>query len=222
MMQARWVNADRRCRRVGAGRARALAHPRRPSRTTAVETAIRSGTWSSGSGAASSAGLACATRTTPEIDYRERSPLVVPPSRDLPPPQAKATPKNPAWPNDPDVAKARKAAEAKRKLNAGSDLSRRLDNQGNPITPDQLNRPGGAPVRHPTVPMRRLRALMLTGGRLPRPSSAISAGCSRCGPGASAATPDETGTFTTEPSRDHAHRAAARLPDAVRRPSPMA
>ena len=91
-------------------------------------------------------GLGLRDPNTPTIEYRERSPLVVPPSRDLPPPQAKARPNDPAWPNDPDVAKARKAADAKKKLNAGSDLSRAIDRQGNAITPDQLNRPGGVPA----------------------------------------------------------------------------
>src|SRR5262245_34531356 len=41
------------------------------------------------------------------IEYRERSPLVVPPSTDLPRPEANAAANNPAWPVDPDV-KARK------------------------------------------------------------------------------------------------------------------
>ena len=47
------------------------------------------------------------------IDYRERSPLVVPPKLDLPPPAADATPA-PNWPKDPDEAR-RKAAIAARK-----------------------------------------------------------------------------------------------------------
>ena len=39
----------------------------------------------------------------PGIDYRERSPLVIPPTRDLPPPQAgDPALRNPAWPRDPD------------------------------------------------------------------------------------------------------------------------
>jgi hypothetical protein len=39
----------------------------------------------------------------PGIDYRERSPLVIPPTRDLPPPQAAAaTTANPAWPREPE------------------------------------------------------------------------------------------------------------------------
>src|SRR5437764_6879576 len=37
------------------------------------------------------------------IDYRERSPLVIPPTRDLPPPQAAGTAtRNAAWPREPD------------------------------------------------------------------------------------------------------------------------
>src|SRR3954469_23331727 len=37
------------------------------------------------------------------IDYRERSPLVIPPTRDLPPPQAAGSAsRNPAWPREPD------------------------------------------------------------------------------------------------------------------------
>jgi hypothetical protein len=49
------------------------------------------------------------------IDYRERSPLVVPPQLDLPPPAAAAAEVNaPNWPKDPDE-KRRKAALAARK-----------------------------------------------------------------------------------------------------------
>ena len=49
------------------------------------------------------------------IDYRERSPLVVPPKIDLPPPaSATAEVKAPNWPKDPDEAR-RKAAIAARK-----------------------------------------------------------------------------------------------------------
>lgn len=49
------------------------------------------------------------------IDYRERSPLVVPPRIDLPPPAAAAAEVNaPNWPKDPDE-KRRKAALAARK-----------------------------------------------------------------------------------------------------------
>jgi len=42
------------------------------------------------------------------IDYRARAPIVVPPKLDLPPP--KTSVRDPAWPNDPDIAEARRAA----------------------------------------------------------------------------------------------------------------
>src|SRR5882672_531720 len=48
------------------------------------------------------------------IDYRERSPLVVPPKLDLPPPASSAEIKAPNWPKDPDEQR-RKAAIAARK-----------------------------------------------------------------------------------------------------------
>jgi hypothetical protein len=49
------------------------------------------------------------------IEYRERAPLVVPPSRNLPPPVSEgAAISNPAWPNDPDVQERKRRADAKR------------------------------------------------------------------------------------------------------------
>jgi hypothetical protein len=52
-----------------------------------------------------------------QIEYRERAPLVVPPSRNLPPPHsATAGANNPAWPKDPDAERQkREAAAAKKK-----------------------------------------------------------------------------------------------------------
>jgi hypothetical protein len=49
--------------------------------------------------------------TGPEIEYRERSPLVVPPRSTLPPPQAPAAQRASNWPNDPDVARRRASEE---------------------------------------------------------------------------------------------------------------
>jgi hypothetical protein len=49
------------------------------------------------------------------IDYRERSPLVLPPGKDLPPPEANAAAKKAAdWPDDADLKRARKRKEAER------------------------------------------------------------------------------------------------------------
>ena len=54
----------------------------------------------------------------PGIDYRERSPLVIPPTLDLPPPQAAgAAARNPAWPREPD----RKSRGAQAKPNTACD-----------------------------------------------------------------------------------------------------
>jgi hypothetical protein len=44
----------------------------------------------------------------PRIEYRDRSPLVIPPTRDLPPPES-ATVDNPNWPKDPDQQPKKKA-----------------------------------------------------------------------------------------------------------------
>jgi hypothetical protein len=49
--------------------------------------------------------------TSKDIDFRERSPLVIPPTRDLPPPQDATKINDPAWPNDPDKRKPVKQAK---------------------------------------------------------------------------------------------------------------
>jgi hypothetical protein len=73
------------------------------------------------------------------IEYRERAPLVVPPSRDLPAPQTESvTARNPAWPKDPDRRKQAAAAE-KAKLNGDHPTE-----EGRPLRPDELNVKGGA------------------------------------------------------------------------------
>src|SRR5436305_7628532 len=48
-------------------------------------------------------GLGLKSPNDKSIEYRERSPLVVPPSRSLPPPEAAGTNRNAAWPVDPDI-----------------------------------------------------------------------------------------------------------------------
>ena len=52
------------------------------------------------------------------IEYRERSPLVVPPKLDLPPPAGTAAAaKAPNWPKDPDEARRKAAIAARKKDN---------------------------------------------------------------------------------------------------------
>jgi len=76
------------------------------------------------------------------INYQERSPLVIPPSRDLPPPEKgdAITANNPAWPKDPDVARRKADAAAERDRNISDERER----EQNPLRPDQLT-PGGRP-----------------------------------------------------------------------------
>ena len=70
------------------------------------------------------------------IDFRERSPLVIPPSRDLPPPQDAANVNDPAWPNDPDRRKPVK--QAKPFVN-GSIANRNMESpERAPISPEAL------------------------------------------------------------------------------------
>jgi hypothetical protein len=60
------------------------------------------------------------------IEYKERPPLVVPPSRDLPPPETTGSiaQRDPSWPSDPDDAKRRaaKKARAERKSLSEADI----------------------------------------------------------------------------------------------------
>jgi hypothetical protein len=63
------------------------------------------------------------------IEYRERAPLVVPPTRDLPPPQTTdPAAGNPAWPVDQDEKRRREAAKKRKgdKPFEWTDLSRQL------------------------------------------------------------------------------------------------
>jgi hypothetical protein len=68
------------------------------------------------------------------IDYRERSPLVVPPRLDLPPPEtAKSEIKDPNWPKDPDEARRKAAIAARKKAKPDPIEASRI------LTPSELN-----------------------------------------------------------------------------------
>jgi len=73
-----------------------------------------------------------------QIEYRERSPLVIPPSRNLPPPEQAGAGRTAAWPVDPDV-KRRQEKAAKRRESRGYDPEYEQRN----LTPSELN-PAGA------------------------------------------------------------------------------
>jgi len=69
------------------------------------------------------------------IEYRERSPLVVPPKIDLPPPaSASADVKAPNWPKDPDEARRKAAIAARKKENKDPREASRT------LTPSELNK----------------------------------------------------------------------------------
>jgi len=89
------------------------------------------------------------------IEYRERSPLVVPPKLDLPlPGSAAAESKVPNWPKDPDEARRKAAIAARKKANKDPVQSARTllpseleqKNVGKSTGGDSLERPGGNPV----------------------------------------------------------------------------
>ncbi len=66
-----------------------------------------------------------------EVEYRERPPLVVPPRSSLPAPQERASARNTAnWPNDPDVLRKRKAAQADDEIYLFSDRARMQRDRG--------------------------------------------------------------------------------------------
>src|SRR5437773_11757008 len=71
------------------------------------------------------------------IDYRERSPLVVPPKLDLPPPASSADVKAPNWPKDPDEARRKAAIAERKKQNKQKVEDPRTAFR--PLTPDELS-----------------------------------------------------------------------------------
>jgi hypothetical protein len=79
----------------------------------------------------------------PGIDYRERSPLVIPPTLDLPPPAAgNPSAANPAWPREPE---RKRAAVSNRNARATTDDP----GTTSALTPDELRR--GINPRAPRV-----------------------------------------------------------------------
>jgi hypothetical protein len=78
------------------------------------------------------------------IEYRERAPLVVPPSRNLPPPQSgTAVTNNPAWPNDPDVQQRKQRTETKRNRRP---VSETMEAEARPLPRSELDRGSNAAV----------------------------------------------------------------------------
>jgi hypothetical protein len=146
-------------------------------------------------------GLGLQSGADPTIDYRERSPLVVPPSRDLPPPESGSTDKIPAWPVDPDVTR-RSAAAAKRK-----DPSTRNydpDYEARSLLPSELDGPATTAARRSAAkPPRPGSGNADPDGENEMPSQLGFKGglFSWSGLGFGAQKDEEVGTFTSEPAR---------------------
>jgi hypothetical protein len=75
------------------------------------------------------------------IEYRERSPLVIPPRNDLPPPAVAAETPGPNWPKDPEVKRRKEAKEARKKDNKDPVEAARI------LTPSELAKGTTAPAR---------------------------------------------------------------------------
>jgi len=99
------------------------------------------------------------------INYQERAPLVIPPNRDLPPPERgdAAVASNPAWPKDPDVLRAKeekRMERARSRMGAGEQIV----HDQSVLRPDQLT-PGGNP-RTPPSGRRESASLGVNGERM--------------------------------------------------------
>jgi hypothetical protein len=134
------------------------------------------------------------------INYQERAPLVIPPSKTLPPPESSdaTIANNPAWPKDPDVLRAKEeAAREKVIVRAGESFdkeSRPL--RGNDMTPGA--KPGASKrVARSTQQAGSSSENSDTGGRLTPSQLGYSGGLF----GMFSSKDDETARFTGEPPR---------------------
>ena len=132
------------------------------------------------------------------INYQERAPLVIPPSRALPPPEKSdaVVANNPAWPKDPDVTLRKREAERARNRNVSDERER----EQNPLRPDQLT-PGGDPRTAPrqtnAEPNSATPGDRLTGAELNRKGTFFSNISNMFG----GSKEDEVAKFTSEPPR---------------------
>ncbi len=136
------------------------------------------------------------------IDYRERAPLVVPPSRNLPPPRNEAAvTSNPAWPNDPDVKQRKQEAVKKKQPNRTA--AEAADAEARPLSRSELERgrtTAGTPQAGGTI----VNDADAEASRPLRPTELGSKSLfSNMFSSAPWADKTETSTFTTEPPRDN-------------------
>jgi hypothetical protein len=126
------------------------------------------------------------------IDYRERSPLVVPPKLELRPPESVKTEiKDPNWPKDPDEQRRKAAIAARKKENKDPREASRI------LTPAELNAvkttPGARTNNDPVQPGSSFNNPILSPSQL-----GYSGGFS----GLFGGNKSETAPFKGEPSRE--------------------
>jgi hypothetical protein len=145
----------------------------------------------------------------PGIDYRERSPLVIPPTLDLPPPaSAGLAASNPAWPREPQLQKKKAVKRANARA---SD-----DDPGttSALTPDELNRGINPRAARPVDPRQTNAQNDLESGRPLTPGEMKSGNIFTWNN--LMGTNRDTATFTSEPTRG----ALTQPPPGYQTPSP--
>lgn len=80
-------------------------------------------------------GIGAKSMEKPGIEYRERSPLVVPPKLDLPPPAATEANAAPNWPKDPDEKRRKEAIAARKKAPKPTESWQ----AARPLSPSEMN-----------------------------------------------------------------------------------
>jgi hypothetical protein len=131
------------------------------------------------------------------IEYRERSPLVIPPGRDLPPPEADAAKPATNWPKDPE--KQRKVTKKQKKpLDARE--TKLWDDPGRALGPAELNVGRTSTTSSSTTTAPGSSASETEGGRPLLPSMLGYTG-GVFGSIWGNNTKEETATFTGEPPR---------------------
>ena len=135
------------------------------------------------------------------IEYRERAPLVVPPSRNLPPPRNEAAvTSNPAWPKDPDANKRK--VEAVKKKQPNKTAAEAAEAEARPLPRNELERGRTAPSTQAGNTV--VKDADAEASRPLRPDELKSKSLfSNMFSSAPWADKTETGTFTAEPARDN-------------------
>jgi len=88
-------------------------------------------------------GLGIQRGDSPGIEYRERSPLVVPPQMTLPPPETTSVAeRNPNWPVDQDLKRAREYAATRRRSPFYDEVAEGRALRPSEMTPGRRNSPG--------------------------------------------------------------------------------